>query len=61
MRRLRLSDDLLRSGLGYDEITALVTLDDGLVKIEDPLVISGPSSLYQVTGEIDLEKETNTR
>ena len=58
MRRLRLSDDLLRSGLGYDEITAFVALDDGLVKIEDPLVISGPSSLYQVTGEIDLEEET---
>lgn len=58
MRRLRLSDDLLRSGLGYDEITALVTIDDGLVKIEDRLVISGPSSLYQVTGEIDLEEET---
>ena len=58
MRRLRLSDDLLRSGLAYDEITALVRLDNGLVSIEDRLVISGPSSLYQITGEIDLAEET---
>ena len=58
MRRLRLSDDLLRSGLAYDEITALVKLDNGLVNFEDRLVISGPSSLYQVTGEIDLAEET---
>ena len=58
MRRLRLSDDLLRSGLAYDEITALVKLDNGLVNFEDRLVISGPSSLYQITGEIDLAEET---
>lgn len=58
MRRLRFSDDLLRSGLAYDEITAQLSLDKGLVTIEDRLVISGPSSLYQITGEVDLVKET---
>ncbi len=58
MRRLRFSDDLLRSGLAYDEISAQVNLQDGLVNIEDQLVISGPSSLYQITGEIDLAEET---
>lgn len=58
MRRLRFSDDLLRRGLAYDEITANFTLDDGQVKIEDRLVISGPSSLYQITGDLDLEQET---
>ncbi len=58
MRRLRFSDDLLRSGLAYDEITGQLTLEDGQVKIEDRLVISGPSSLYQITGDLNLEDET---
>ncbi|MDA1370208.1 MAG: DUF3971 domain-containing protein [Proteobacteria bacterium] len=58
MRRLRFSDDLLRSGLAYDEITAEVNLENGVVTIEDRLVISGPSSLYQITGEIDLAQQT---
>ena len=58
MRRLRFSDDLLRSGLAYDEITGAISMENGLVKIEDRLVISGPSSLYQITGEIDLKNET---
>ncbi len=58
MRRLRFSDDLLRSGLAYDEISASVQLEDGLVNIIDRLVISGPSSLYQITGEIDLQDES---
>lgn len=58
MRRLRFSDDLLRSGLAYEEISADVNLENGLVSIEDRLVISGPSSLYQITGEIDLSNET---
>ena len=58
MMRLRFSDDLLRSGLTYDEITGQLSLDDDLVKIDDRLVISGPSNLYQITGELDLAEET---
>lgn len=58
MRRLRFSDDLLRSGLAYDEITGQLSLDDGQVHIEDRLVISGPSSLYQITGDLNLKDET---
>jgi uncharacterized protein (TIGR02099 family) len=58
MRRLRFSDDLLRRGLAYDEITADFTLNNGQVTIEDRLVISGPSSLYQITGDLDLAQET---
>lgn len=57
-QRLRFSDDLLRRGLAYDEITGSFSLDDGLMTIEDRLVISGPSSLYQITGEVDLDSET---
>lgn len=58
MRRARISNDLVRTGFAYDEITAQLNLDDGLVSIEDRLVISGPSSLYQITGELDLDDET---
>ncbi len=58
MRRLRFSDDLLRSGLAYDEITGQLTMTDGQVHIEDRLVISGPSSLYQITGDLNLKDET---
>jgi uncharacterized protein (TIGR02099 family) len=58
MRRLRFSDDLLRRGLAFDEITGQLQLADGLVDIQDQLVISGPSSLYQITGEISLAEET---
>lgn len=56
-QRLRFSDDLLRSGLAYDEVVGSFRLDDGLMAIEDRVAISGPSSLYQITGEVDLERE----
>ncbi len=56
-QRLRFSDDLLRRGLAYDEISGKFTLDDGLMHIEDRLVITGPSSLYQITGDLNLATE----
>ena len=58
MRRLRFSDDLLRRGLAYDSIDGNLKLEDGKVTILDRLVISGPSSLYQITGEINLTDQT---
>ncbi|MFM1896645.1 MAG: hypothetical protein RLZZ385_1719 [Pseudomonadota bacterium] len=58
MRRLRFSDDLLRRGLAYDEITGYLTLEDGIVTIRDRVVISGPSSVYQIGGQIDLARQT---
>ncbi len=58
MRRLRFSDDLLRRGLAFDEITGNMELEDGLLHLRDRLVISGPSSLYQITGDVDLAAET---
>jgi uncharacterized protein (TIGR02099 family) len=58
MRRLRFSDDLLRRGLAYDSITGSMRLDNGQVTIDDRLVISGPSSLYQITGELNLADQT---
>lgn len=58
MRRLRFSDDLTRSGLAFDEITGQMSMVDGQVHIEDRLVISGPSSLYQITGDLNLKDES---
>jgi len=58
MRRLRFSDDLLRRGLAYEEITGNLTLDRGVVTINDQLVITGPSSVYQISGTIDLAAQT---
>lgn len=58
MRRLRFSDDLLRRGLAYDSITGSMRMQDGRVTIQDRLVISGPSSLYQITGELNLADQT---
>ncbi len=58
MRRLRLSDDLLRRGLAFDEITGRLNMENGLAQIEDELMISGPSSLYQITGAVNLRDET---
>ena len=58
MRRLRLSNDLTQSGLAFDEINGEMLLEDGVVTIQDRLVISGPSSLYQITGKLDLAAES---
>ena len=58
LTRLRLSNDLVRSGLAFDVIEGDMLLKDGVVTIQDRLVISGPSSLYQITGELDLGAET---
>jgi len=58
MRRLRFSDDLLRRGLAYEEITGDLTLQRGVVTIRDQLVITGPSSVYQVSGSVDLARQT---
>jgi uncharacterized protein (TIGR02099 family) len=58
IRRLRFSDDLARAGLAYDEIRGRVALHDGIVTIDDRLHIAGPSSLFQITGEVNLAEET---
>jgi len=58
LRRLRFSDDIAGSGLAYDEIRGKVALDDGTLSIEDRLQIIGPSSLFQIAGEVDLAAQT---
>ena len=56
-QRLKFSDDLLRRGLAFDKISGKFALDNGRLHIRDRLVISGPSSLYQITGDVDLAEE----
>ena len=58
VRRLRFSDDLLRSGLSYEQILGEVSLNQGVVSIQDRLQIIGPASLFQITGDIDLARQT---
>lgn len=58
VRRLRFSDDLVRAGLSYDEITGRINLSQGIVTIEDRLQIIGASSLFQIAGQIDLARQT---
>lgn len=58
VRRLRFSDDLVRAGLSYDEISGRINLSQGIVTIEDRLQIIGASSLFQIAGQIDLARQT---
>lgn len=58
VRRLRFSDDLFSSGLSYDEINGFMTINNGIVQIQDRLQIIGPASLFQVSGQLDLVRQT---
>jgi len=58
VRRLRFSDDLVRTGLSYDEISGRINLSQGIVTIEDRLQIIGAASLFQIAGQIDLANQT---
>lgn len=58
VRRLRFSDDLLRSGLSYEQILGEVSLNKGVMSIQDRLQIIGPASLFQIAGQIDLARQT---
>lgn len=58
-RRLKLDfSDLYKSGVTYDELYFKARIDQGNLKIEDRLVIEGPSSKYAIKGNADLGKET---
>jgi len=58
-RRLRLDfSDLYKSGISYDLVDFNGAIDQGDLKLVDPLVIDGPSSKYTLNGNIDLEAQT---
>jgi uncharacterized protein YhdP len=54
-RRLRLDfSDLFAKGLSYDEIKSSIVLNRGLLTMEEPLIVDGPSSYLKMTGDFDL-------
>ena len=58
-RRIKLDfTDLYQKGLGYDRIEGTARMDKGLLVIEEPLAMQGPSSAYKFTGSADLKKQT---
>ena len=57
LRRLKLDfSDLYKSGLSYDQLTLDASIDSGLLTLDKPLVIEGPSSDYEIDGSTDLAK-----
>jgi len=59
VRRLKLDfSDLYKSGVGYDEFSVKATINQGLLTLNDPLLIDGPSSSYVINGSVDLSNET---
>ncbi len=58
-RRLKLDfSDLYKSGVSYDKLKLKARIDQGNLRIEDKLIIEGPSSKYAIKGSADLGKET---
>ena len=58
-RRLRLDfTDIYESGISYDDVDMNAVISQGIVSFVDPLVISGPSSNYEVNGDINLAAQT---
>ena len=58
-RRIKLDfTDLYQKGLGYDRIEGTARIDKGLLVIEEPLGMQGPSSAYKFTGSADLKEQT---
>lgn len=58
-RRLKLDfSDLVSSGVAYDTLIAKAGMDQGQLNLKEPLLIRGPSSNYDITGRIDLDKKT---
>ncbi len=58
-RRIKLDfSDLYQKGLGYDRIDGTARIDKGLLVIEEPLGMKGPSSAYKFTGSADLKNQT---
>ena len=59
LRRLKLDfSDLYKSGVGFDELSLNTSIDQGLLTLESPLKIEGPSGDYTFNGVTDLASET---
>jgi uncharacterized protein (TIGR02099 family) len=59
VRRLQLDfSDLYKKGLSYNSVDGIMLFDKGVLKIEEPLHVKGPSSDFKMTGSLDLDQET---
>ncbi|MCK5894767.1 MAG: TIGR02099 family protein [Endozoicomonadaceae bacterium] len=57
-RRLQLDfSDLFRSGVTFDRIKGVITLDEGLITLVEPLDVSGPSSHFRLEGDLDVSEK----
>ncbi|WP_141215677.1 YhdP family protein [Hahella sp. CCB-MM4] len=55
IRRLKLDfSDLYKKGLAYDRIEGNARIQEGVISMETPLAIQGPSSAYKITGKTSL-------
>lgn len=55
-RRLRFDfSDVYKRGLVFDEIEGAFSLAEGRLQTQDPVVVQGPSSRFQLVAEVDLE------
>ncbi|ROS01238.1 uncharacterized protein (TIGR02099 family) [Sinobacterium caligoides] len=57
-RRLQLDfSDLYKKGLSYDKVDGTVYFKQGLMQIDEPLQVHGPSSDFKLSGLFDLKEE----
>lgn len=57
-RRLRLDfSDLLGKGMAYDRINGDIKVTKGVYRTQTPLVLEGPSSDFELQGQLDLANE----
>lgn len=55
LRRIRLDfADLYKDGLAFDDIKARIALHEGWLVIEEPVMIKGPASHFELQGQMDL-------
>jgi uncharacterized protein YhdP len=54
MRRLRFDfTDIYKSGIAYDRLDGATQFNDGKMQFVSPLEITGPGSMFRITGDID--------
>lgn len=58
VRRLKFDfRDVFSKGISFDSMRGSLSLHGGLVRLQEPLDIKGPSSRFQMTGNIDLNTD----
>ena len=60
VRRMKLNfSDLYKEGLSFDSVTGTLSVSDGMARFYDtPIMVKAPSSLFALSGEVDLMAST---